>query len=53
MTKSYTVYISVYHRIDNVEADSPEEAEELATTDYIWDEYIKDSCIEAEENTYE
>ena len=52
MSKVYTVYVTVYHRIDNVEADSPEEAEELATTDYIWDEHIKDSCIEVEENTY-
>jgi len=50
MPKSYTVYISVYHRIDNVEADSPEEAEELATTDYIWDDHITDCCIEAEGN---
>jgi|DEB0MinimDraft_10_1074344.scaffolds.fasta_scaffold278804_2 hypothetical protein len=50
MPKSYTVYISQYCRIDNVEADSPEEAEELAVTDYIWDDHIVDSCVEAEEN---
>jgi hypothetical protein len=50
MPKSYTVYVTVYHRIDDVEADSPEEAEELATSDYIWDEHMKYCHIEAEEN---
>ena len=49
MSKTYTVYISAYYRIDAVEADSPEEAEELAVSDYIWDDHITDSCIEAEE----
>lgn len=49
MSKTYTVYISVYHRIDDVEADSLEEAKELAVSDYIWDDHITDSCIEAEE----
>lgn len=50
MPKSYTVYVSVYHRIDGVEADSPAEAEELAVTDYIWDDYTTNCCIEAEES---
>lgn len=45
----YTVYVTVYHRIDDVEADNPKEAKELATTDYIWDDHIIDSCITPEE----
>ena len=52
MPKYYTVYISTYHRIDSVKADSPEEAEELATSDYDWDDHITDCCIEADENDY-
>lgn len=52
MSKVYTVYISVYHRIDGVEADSIEEAEALATTDFIWDDHITDCCVEAEESDY-
>jgi len=50
MPKSYTVYVTVYHRIDDVEADRLEEAKELATTDYIWDDHIIDCRIEAEES---
>lgn len=49
MPKNYTVYVTVYHQIDNVEANSPQEAEELAETDYIWDDYICHYDIEAEE----
>ena len=51
MTKTYAVYVTVYHRIDGVEADSIEEAEELATSDYIWDDHITDCCVEAEETS--
>ena len=47
----YRAYLTVYHGIYDIEADSPEEAEELVQTDYIWDDYIKDIIldIEAEE----
>lgn len=42
----YTAYICVYHRIDGIEANSIEEAEELAISDYIWDDHITDSKID-------
>jgi len=48
MTK-YKAYLTVYHCIKDIEADSPEEAEELLSTDYIWDDHIKDIAIDIEE----
>jgi hypothetical protein len=50
---NYKVYITVYHLIRDIEADSPEEAKQIATEDYIWDDHIMDSIIEAEEITDE
>ena len=50
---NYKVYITVYHLIRDIEADSPEEAKKIATEDYIWDDHIMDSIIEAEEITDE
>lgn len=47
----YKVYINVYHVIEDIEADSPEEAKELATTEYIWDAHIIDCDFEVEENS--
>mgnify|MGYP003655118610 CR=1 FL=1 len=45
---NFKVYVTVYHRID-VEANSAEEAKELASTDYIWDDHIKDVIMDVEE----
>ncbi len=45
----FKVYVIVYHLIDDVEANSAEEAKELASTDYIWDDHIKDVIIDVEE----
>jgi hypothetical protein len=47
---TYKAYLTVYHCIYDIEADSPEEAEELASTDYIWDDHIKDIIIDIEED---
>ncbi len=45
----YKVYINVYHLIKDIEADSPEEAKNLATNEYIWDDHIIDCDFEVEE----
>lgn len=48
---SYKVYVTVYHTIDDVEADSPEQAKEIVTTDVIWDDHVKDVAVDVEELT--
>ena len=45
----YKVYVTVYHCIRDIEADSPEEAKELAKEE-IWDDHISDVIIDVEEN---
>ena len=45
----YKVYINLYHCIKDIEANSPEEAEELASSDYIWDDHMIDSSFVVEE----
>ena len=47
--KKFKVYVNVYHKIDDVEANSEEEAKEKATDDYIWNDHIKDVIIDVEE----
>jgi len=47
MSKTYTVYVTVYHKCE-VEADSPEAAKDEAT-EVIWDDHIKDVVIDVEE----
>ena len=50
---NFDVRITVYHLIDDIEASNEEEAKELATSDYIWDDHIKDCIIDVEEITDE
>ena len=45
----YKVYINVYHLIKDIEADSPEEAKNLATNEYIWNDHVIDCDMKAEE----
>ena len=45
----FKVYVTVYHRIDDVEASNEEEAKDLASSDYIWDDHIKDVIFDVEE----
>ena len=47
--RKFKVYVTVYHRIDDIEANSADEAKELASSDYIWDDHIKDVIIDVEE----
>ena len=47
MPKTYTVYVTVYHKFE-VEADNPEAAKDEAT-EVIWDDHIKDVVIDVEE----
>ena len=44
----FKVYVTVYHRIDDIEASNEEEAKELAKEE-IWDDHIKDVIIDVEE----
>ena len=46
MSKTYTVYVTVYHKFE-VEADSPEAAKDEAA-EVIWDDHIKDVIIDVE-----
>tara|TARA_R100001082_G_C4284410_1_gene125360 strand:+ start:249 stop:404 length:156 start_codon:yes stop_codon:yes gene_type:complete len=46
----FKVYITVYHCIDGIEATNEEEAREKASTDYIWDNHIKDVAFDIEES---
>jgi len=46
---NFKVYVTVYHMIDDIEASNEDEAKELATSDYIWDDHIKDCIIDVEE----
>ena len=46
----YKAYVSVYHCIRDIEADSLEEAKKKATEDYIWDDHIAHVIIDIEEN---
>ena len=47
--RKFKVYIIVYHMIDDIEANSMNEAQEKASNDYIWDAHIKDVIIDVEE----
>ena len=47
--RKFKVYVTVYHMIDDIEANSADEAKELASSDYIWDDHIKDVIIDVEE----
>ena len=49
----YNAYITLYHKIRAIEADSPDEAKDSAIHDYIWDDHIEDSNIEVDEITDE
>ena len=46
----YKAYVTVYHCIRDIEADSPEEAKQKASEDYIWDDHISDVIVNVEEN---
>lgn len=45
---NFKVYVTVYHRIDGIEANSAEEAKELAKEE-LWDDHVKDVIIDVEE----
>ena len=47
--RKFKVYVTVYHMIDDIEANSMNEAQEKASNDYIWDDHIKDVIIDVEE----
>ena len=47
--RKFKVYVTVYHMIDEIEANSMNEAQEKASNDYIWDDHIKDVIIDVEE----
>jgi len=47
--KKFKAYVIVYHLIDDIEANSMNEAQEKASNDYIWDDHIKDVIIDIEE----
>ncbi len=47
--RKFKAYVIVYHLIDDIEANSADEAKELASSDYIWDDHIKDVIIDVEE----
>ena len=49
MMPRYNAYITLYHKIRDIEANSPDEAKDSAIHDYIWDDHIEDSSIEVEE----
>lgn len=44
----YKVYVTVYHCIEDIEADSFDQAKEKASEDHIWDDHIKDVVIDVE-----
>ena len=46
----YKAYVTVYHCIRDIEAESPEEAKQKASEDYIWDDHIMSCVIDVEEN---
>ncbi len=46
--RKFKVYVTVYHMIDDIEANSMNEAQELAKEE-IWDDHIKDVIIDVEE----
>ena len=50
MAKNYNVKITVYHCIYDIEAESVDEAYEMAKSDYMWDEHIMDVIIDVEES---
>jgi len=45
----FKVYVTVYHMIDDIEASNEDEAKELATSDYNWNDHIKDCIVDVEE----
>tara|TARA_Y100000385_G_C12988933_1_gene591916 strand:- start:1 stop:156 length:156 start_codon:yes stop_codon:yes gene_type:complete len=47
--KKYNVIITQYYCIKDIEAESLEEAERIASEDYFWDDYFQDLDIDAEE----
>ena len=44
----YKVYVTVYHCIEDIEADSFDQAKEKASEDHICDDHIKDVVIDVE-----
>ena len=50
MTK-YKAYVTVYHCIYDIEADSVSEAREYVSDGTIWDDHIRDVIIDIEEMT--
>ena len=53
MMPKYNAYVTLYHTIRDIEADSPDEAKDSAIHGYIWDDHIEDSSIEVDEITDE
>mgnify|MGYP005827000107 CR=1 FL=1 len=49
--KKFKVYVNVHHVIDDVEANSEQEAKEIVrdTDYYIWDDHFTDLIIKVEE----
>ena len=47
----YKAYITVYHCIKDIEADSVSEAREYVKDGTIWDAHIRDVIIDIEEIT--
>ena len=48
--KNFTVYITISHRINDIEAADKEEAKRIAEEDCLWDDHIRDVVIDVEEN---
>lgn len=48
MEKTYRVHVAVYHSF-TVDAESEEQAHEIASNDVIWDDHIVDCNIVIEE----
>lgn len=47
----YKAYINVYHVIKDIEADSLEEAKDLAINDFVWNDHVLDCSIRVEETS--
>lgn len=47
--KTYNVSITQYYCIKDIEAESLEEAQRIATEDLYWDDHLSDVIIDAEE----
>lgn len=49
--KKYNVIITQYYCIKDIEAESLEEAQRIATEEHAWDDHLRDVTIDAEEIT--